>query len=113
MGVLTLLLLIMLIVAVINGMPLFRVDSNSKGDEFRKLGYIKSLGLLALIVGVMGQLIGLYYAFNAVEAADDISPAILAGGLKVSLIAPIYGFFIFILSYLIWFVLSYKLRDVQ
>ena len=113
MGVLSLLLLIMLIVAVINGMPLFRVASDSKGDVFRKLGYIKSLGLLALVVGVMGQLIGLYYAFNAVEAADDISPAILAGGLKVSLIATIYGFFIFILSYLIWFVLSYKLRDVQ
>jgi biopolymer transport protein ExbB/TolQ len=111
MGILSVLFLIILVVAVLNGIPLFQhTYSNSKEDTFRKLGYLKSLGLLVLVAGILGQLLGLYMALNAVEGADDISPAILAGGLKVSLIVPIYGFAIFIIAYLIWFGLSLKLK---
>ena len=63
--------------------------------------WVKELGILALTVGILGQLIGLYTAFNAMEQTPDISPAMLAGGLKVSTITTLYGFLIFIVSLII------------
>lgn len=37
-------------------------------------------------------------AFDAIEAARDISPAILAGGIKISLLSPVFGTFIFLID---------------
>jgi biopolymer transport protein ExbB/TolQ len=59
-----------------------------------------------MITGILGQLIGLMTAFSAIEKASDISPAIVAGGLKVSMITTLYGIFIYMLSILIWFLLD-------
>ena len=59
-----------------------------------------------MITGILGQLIGLTEAFKAIEAAMDISPAIMAGGLKVSMITTLYGIIINLLSILIWFLLD-------
>ena len=58
-------------------------------------------------MGVLGQMLGLFAAFTAIEAAMDISPAIMAGGLKVSMITPMYGMVIMVLSYLLWILLDY------
>lgn len=59
---------------------------------------IKDIGLLAFIVGLLGQLIGLFDAFSAIEQMGSVSPAMLAGGLKVSMITTVYGLFILIIS---------------
>ena len=59
-----------------------------------------------MITGILGQLIGLLMAFQAIEGANDISPAILAGGLKVSMITTLYGIFINLLAILLWFLLD-------
>ena len=56
--------------------------------------------------GILGQLIGLYSAFSAIERAMDISPAIMMGGLKVSMITTLYGILIYLTAILIWFVLD-------
>jgi len=69
---------------------------------------VLQLGLLAFFVGVLSQAIGLIQAFQAIEAAGDISPALVAGGLKVSLIAPVYGLIIMIVSFVSWMVLKYR-----
>ena len=45
-------------------------------------------------------------AFTAIEAAMDISPAIMAGGLKVSLISTLTGLIIYLISIVIWFLLD-------
>jgi len=45
-------------------------------------------------------------AFSAIERAGDISPAIVVGGLKVSMISTLYGILIYMVSILIWFVLD-------
>ena len=70
------------------------------------LGLILLFGSLAIVSGFLGQAIGLLMAFNAIEVAGDISPALVAGGLKVSMIAPMYGTFIFIFSLIAWGVLK-------
>ena len=82
MGILTLILLLMMYAAVRNGC-------------------VKELGLLALAVGFMGQLLGLFGAFEGIEQMGGVSQAMLAGGLKVSSITSIYGLFIYIVSLLI------------
>ncbi|MGV6846365.1 MAG: MotA/TolQ/ExbB proton channel family protein [Lutibacter sp.] len=63
--------------------------------------WIKEIGLLALITGILGQLIGLYAAFVAIEKMGDISVTLLVGGLKISSITTIYGILIYILSIVI------------
>lgn len=106
MGLLTLVGLVMFSVAVINGAAIF---SNKIGDEAlrrHRLGYIKSIGLFALITGFLGQLIGLYSAFEYMANVDSVSSDILAGGLKVSSITSLYGMLIFLISYLVWFFLE-------
>ncbi len=107
MGILTLIFFVMLAIAVFNFVLILKNDFKDIEETRKKLSYLKSLGLFAFIAGILGQLIGLYSAFTAIEKAMDISPAILAGGLKVSMITVIYGTVIFLLSYLFWFILDY------
>jgi hypothetical protein len=64
---------------------------------FWKGGALKELGLLALAVGVLAQLIGLYHAFSVMEGSEA-SQGVIAGGLKVSLTPTLYGLMIYILS---------------
>ncbi|MGQ7869689.1 MotA/TolQ/ExbB proton channel family protein [Sunxiuqinia sp. sy24] len=66
------------------------------------LGLILLFGSLAMVTGFLGQAIGLIMAFNAIEAAGDISPALVAGGLRVSMITPVYGTILFIFSLIFW-----------
>lgn len=70
-----------------------------RGDEKQQnqsMQLMKSIGLLGLVVGVLGQLIGLFSAFSFIENAGDVSLSVLAGGLKVSLITTLYGLIIYI-----------------
>lgn len=66
------------------------------------LGLILLFGSLSAVIGFFGQAIGLFMAFSAIEVASDISPAIVVGGLKASMIAPLWGTMIFMLSLIIW-----------
>ena len=59
---------------------------------------VKEIGLLALALGILGQLIGLMGAFEGIEAMGGVSQSILVGGLKVSSITSIYGLLIYIVS---------------
>lgn len=107
MGVLTLLFLVVLAMAVYRAVKISRNEIEHETTFRHNLTYIKSVGLFALVFGILAQLMGMYQAFSAIEAAGDISPSILAGGLKVSMITTIYGIVIFLLSYLLWWGLDY------
>jgi biopolymer transport protein ExbB len=39
----------------------------------------------------MGTVIGMIQAFDAIEAAGDISPSLVAGGIKVALLTTVFG----------------------
>ena len=62
---------------------------------------VKEIGLLALAMGFLGQLIGLMGAFDGIEAMGGVSQSMLAGGLKVSSITSIYGLLIYIISLIV------------
>nr|WP_321406033.1 MotA/TolQ/ExbB proton channel family protein [uncultured Carboxylicivirga sp.] len=77
-----------------------------KEKVLRYMKYGKSIGLFALITGILGQLIGFYDAFSAIEKMGEVSPAMVFGGIKVSMITTLYGFIIYLISLLIWFIFS-------
>ena len=72
----------------------------AKEDKQKHVDTAKSVGLLALVTGVLGQLIGLYDALKAIEVMGQVSPAMLAGGIKVSMITTLYGLLIYVISLL-------------
>ncbi len=103
MGILTLILLAVLVMGVINAIAIFKNNSELNESLHQRLSPIKSIGLFGLVFGILGQLIGLYGAFVQIQAMGSVSPAILAGGIKVSMITTMYGAVIFLIAYLIWF----------
>ena len=46
---------------------------------------------LAPMLGFMGTVIGMISAFDSIEAAGDISQAVVAGGIKVALLTTVFG----------------------
>jgi len=106
MSFLTILLVVIVAVSVYFAIVIANGKAKDKTNFIHQLKYVKSIGLFTMITGVLGQLIGLFMAFTAIEAAQDISPAILAGGLKVSMITTLTGTFIYLISILIWFLLD-------
>lgn len=67
---------------------------------------IKQIGLFCFFLGLFGQIVGLIGGFDALEAAGDISPGLLAGGLKVSFYPTAYGLFSLLLSRVFYFYLT-------
>ncbi|MBU0765094.1 MAG: MotA/TolQ/ExbB proton channel family protein [Bacteroidetes bacterium] len=55
------------------------------------LTWISLFIALAPMLGFMGTVIGMIFAFDAIEAAGDISPSLVAGGIKVALITTVSG----------------------
>ncbi len=63
--------------------------------------WVKEIGLMALITGILGTLIGMQQAFGVIEQVSDISFSLMAGGMKVALITTIYGGLIYFASLII------------
>ena len=63
--------------------------------------WVKEIGLVALITGILGTLIGMQQACDAIQRAGDISLGIMAGGMKVALITVVYGGLIYFASLII------------
>lgn len=59
---------------------------------------VSSISLFVLVWGFLGQMIGLITAFDAIESAGDISPSMLAGGLKIAILSPLFGMVVFLVG---------------
>ena len=55
------------------------------------LGWISLFIAIAPSLGFLGTVIGMIQAFDAIQAAGDISPNVVAGGMKVALITTVGG----------------------
>lgn len=68
---------------------------------------IKQIGGLAAGYGAFSTLIGLFFAFRALEESKEIIPfQVIMGGLKVGLITVLYGLIIFCISLLAYIILK-------
>lgn len=55
------------------------------------LVWLALLIALAPMLGFLGTVVGMIQAFDAIEIAGDISPALVAGGIKVALLTTVFG----------------------
>ena len=96
------------------GLGLYTLAGSFRADPDRKsLGRLNTLvvqlGIFAFFVGVLSQAVGLMQAFQAIQAVGQVSPAMLAGGLYVSLIAPVWGLILLIIGWVLYAASKFKL----
>lgn len=71
------------------GVQMARLESN--------LTWISLFIAIAPSFGFLGTVVGMVQAFDAIEVAGDISPTVVAGGMKVALITTIFGLIVAII----------------
>ncbi|MFA5302448.1 MAG: MotA/TolQ/ExbB proton channel family protein [Bacteroidales bacterium] len=76
------------------------------------LSWIQLFIAIAPMLGFMGTVIGMISAFDAIEAAGDISPNIVAGGIKVALITTVTGLIVAIILQLFYNYLISKIDGI-
>lgn len=102
MNLITIMALLTIIVAAWKSFELF----SQKTATTKLLDLVLLGGSVALATGLLSQIVGIVQALNAIMEAADVSPALVMGGAKVSFYAPIYGFVVFIISMLFYFLLK-------
>ena len=73
--------------------------------------YVVPLGALCLVIGFLGFFIQVKQTFEAIEVAGDISPQIVASGIKDGYDFPIIGFIGLGLSYAFRFINSQMIEN--
>ena len=63
--------------------------------------WVKEIGIGALVYAIFGTLLGILQVLDVMQRFGDISPAVLCGGLKVTLIPTFYGLIVYFLSLVI------------
>jgi hypothetical protein len=76
----------------------------------RQNSIILFMGSFMFLGSIFYQTLGFYQALSAIEAAGDISPKLIMGGLKVSFIAPLHGCFFLLICGMVWFIFRSKLN---
>jgi biopolymer transport protein ExbB len=61
------------------------------GQLEKGLIWISLFIALAPMLGFLGTVVGMIQAFDAIEIAGDISPSLVAGGIKVALLTTVFG----------------------
>ncbi|QQS28552.1 MAG: MotA/TolQ/ExbB proton channel family protein [Sphingobacteriales bacterium] len=61
------------------------------------LTWISLFIALAPMLGFLGTVVGMIQAFDSIEAAGDISPGLVAGGIKVALLTTVFGLIVAII----------------
>ena len=78
----------------------------------RGLSWISLFISLAPMLGFMGTVIGMIGAFDAIEAAGDISPSLVAGGIKVALLTTVFGLIVAIILQIFYNYLVSKIDNL-
>ena len=63
--------------------------------------WVKEIGLIALVWGLIWSLIGIYLGAVNIERVGSIPQGVLWGGVKVTMISLFYGLFIYLVSLII------------
>ncbi|MBQ6047009.1 MAG: MotA/TolQ/ExbB proton channel family protein [Bacteroidales bacterium] len=86
------------------GVQMARLESN--------MTWIALFIALAPSFGFLGTVIGMVGAFDAIEAAGDISPTVVAGGMKVALLTTVFGLIVAIILQIFYNYLVTKIESL-
>jgi biopolymer transport protein ExbB len=64
------------------------------------------------MLGFMGTVIGMIAAFDAIKAAGDISPSLVAGGISQALITTVFGLIVAIILQILYNYLVAKIDSI-
>ena len=78
----------------------------------KNLGWISWSIAIAPMLGFLGTVVGMVQAFDDIEAAGDISPTVVAGGMKVALITTVFGLIVAIIVQTFYNYLSSKIDSI-
>ncbi|MBK7175093.1 MAG: MotA/TolQ/ExbB proton channel family protein [Bacteroidales bacterium] len=86
------------------GVMMARLETN--------LTWITLFIALAPMLGFLGTVVGMVQAFDAIETAGDISPTVVAGGMKVALLTTVFGLIVAIILQVIYNYLVSKVESI-
>lgn len=102
-----------LMVLILAGRAAWRMRSGEAGVQ----GLVRSTidgslfwGGYALILGVLGTVLGMTLAAHAVETVGEVHTSLVWGGVKVAMSTTIYGLLVFLASGLVWYALRHVHR---
>lgn len=78
----------------------------------KNLTWIALFIALAPMLGFLGTVIGMIAAFDAIEVAGDISPSLVAGGIKIALITTVSGLIVAIILQIFYNYLTSKIDSL-
>jgi len=100
----TFLMLLVCIVLIVKAL----IKGDAKGKTQKLISHIS---LFALVWGFLGQMIGLIGAFDSIQVVGNVSPAVLAAGLKIALLSPVFGMVVFLIGRLGIIILNLMQKD--
>ncbi|WP_026839039.1 MotA/TolQ/ExbB proton channel family protein [Gillisia sp. JM1] len=79
----------------------------------KAISLVNQIALVALVIGLFTQLIGLIQVFDSFESLENVQPALFASGIKVALLAPLFGGLVFLIGRISTFVLTWIHNDSE
>ncbi|MFR9543156.1 MAG: MotA/TolQ/ExbB proton channel family protein [Rikenellaceae bacterium] len=76
------------------------------------LSWVSLFIAIATMIGFMGTVVGMIGAFDAIEAAGDIQPSLVAGGIKVALLTTVGGLIVAVILQLFYNYLVSKIDSI-
>ncbi|GJQ64631.1 MAG: hypothetical protein SCALA702_36840 [Melioribacteraceae bacterium] len=102
-----------IVIAARKANDLYMKEGLSKSQLEKGINTILFWGSFSIILGFFAHFMGVYNAMMAIQQAENVSPAIVAGGYGMSLITILFGFVIFIVSLLIWGVFRARFNNLM
>ncbi len=112
MWLLLLIAIVILVLTVKKVLDLFVNKSLPSNKLETGINAIFFWGGISALLGAFAHFHGMYISMIIISEANDISPAIVAAGYGVSLIAMLAGLLIFIISAIIWFVFRWRFKKL-
>jgi hypothetical protein len=97
---------VLLVIVLLSIDRFFRSDLHEERFK-RGMNALLVLGSLSAAVGMLGQIMGIWYALAAIMVAADISPEIVYKGLQASFATTYFGFITFFIAFIFWLALNY------
>lgn len=76
------------------------------------MSWISLFIALSPMLGFMGTVVGMIVAFDTIEAAGDIAPALVAGGMKIALLTTVAGLIVAVILQLFYNYLVSKIDSI-
>ena len=82
------------------------------GQLEKNVSWISLFIALAPMLGFMGTVIGMIQAFDKIQAAGDMQPSLVAGGIKVALLTTVFGLIVAIILQIFYNYIVAKIDDI-